>query len=354
MNWRLLVSDVSARIIGVFGFYVTVLTARTWFTIPYGPNVGNILGMGFSVLSLILTAAYLLPRFHDLVIERSFRASGRVPLVLASVLWLLLSVWVLQTSIDDGKPLLPTDWQEFVLKHVTPCMFFLFGLTIFPIGWAYSGAKQRLGDPGEQSALVQAKSTDFETTAYRKRDIWDHLIDAPVVVVLLGSALAYRFGDTISSGPFKAWVDSNYLLSFLVIGAMPWAIMLIRTWVRPPLRQQAKLGVGMKIIAYAIGLPFISFVQFFVTTSHGIPWVWNAVTQNPEATIFYQVVDIEERGRFRGCIEFKTPDKWNHRFTNCGLDSYWAGRLETGDLIEATGELSGFGHTFSRIEAVSN
>ena len=343
MNWRLLFCDIAARFIGLVGLYATVLLARFWFTFANGAMVHTVAMSAVAAFSLVMTGLFLLPKTHDAFLLKTNQFWAFGVFVFVCFIWFCLIGLMLFSYMDYPKRLITDEVHRNIFFYGFPTALLLFSVTIFPFWTSYSGLPVVTASDAEG---MRARKPG------RKSDLWDNICAVFIFSPMFAGVFSAKLGTTTPTAELSDLVNGNFYLALALCFSF-WLPAVANFTLRgfPENRQNKNMGRGTKFVVLGLAGPMLVGLTFFVATSGGASWFWNSVTTNPVGTVHYEVVD-ELSSRRKNCISFQPEGRTDLRFENCGLDRYWGSRLDAGDLVAVTGELSPFGHTFSDIQVL--
>lgn len=361
MRWGLLFTDISARLIGLFGLYCTVLLLLVWARNAGLPEATGQFVLGLGIFSLAMTGLYLVPGLHDKVLRSTVRLLARIPFLLINALWLVLIMAVLTFASESGHRVIPMEFGRQAHIYAIAALLGLFALTIFPFGLAYGDARAELN----RARLLKRLDRDITARAagvldgsqpdrpLRKRDIGDVLAPLPLGLTLVWSLYALRFGDTVQTAQLDRWVEANAVMLFASIAVLIVLPPLLNRHLRAPTTPQgARRGLGRRLALPMLALPVTTGLLLAVLPHDGLPQAWNMATANPVETLHYKLVDMATDPGLGGCVRLAPVDAPQDDMLHCGMDRAFTDQLAPGDIFEATGELSRFGHTFDQVRVL--
>ncbi len=361
MRWGLLFTDLGARIIGVFGLYCTALIITAW-THYIGPPLavwGTI--AGFGLFSFLMTCLYLLPNLHESILRSTVRKGRRVVFVAFNALWLLVSIGFFHAALRNDRAFVPSEWGFEAFAYVATAVAILFALMIFPFGLSYRPAEEEIAGARHLERFQRAQRRDeaaredaAEATAPpRPRDIWDVVTALPLLILFIGSLIALRFGSTVQTASLDAWLDSVWFLSSVAFALIVTPYCL-NHGLRPPVTRLAtRVRKSRRRLMNILSIPMLGVTLHIFVGYDGVPELWNRVTTNPTATVQYKVTGIETYFKLRGCVRLAPTDALDQNMMLCRFGQEFDPGLRVGDVLEVTGELSRFGHTFEEVRRVN-
>lgn len=351
MNWSLMVSDLAGRTIGLIGLMATAVAMHVasahWAMGSDGFTVSALV----CLFMFVMTAVFLIPGMYDRVLKRCMSLGARLVFIVASAMWIVLCLVAISQGFKPPRGLFAQYFPVEFVPYLLATLGFLYVVFIFPFGLTFRSARRFFIQTGDYIQPDKAVEVPQEKT--RKRDIWDHLVELPFYGFLCFPGVAMFFGNSVPTAEWNDWVNSNFWIALVAVGAMTLLPAVLRTYFRPPHNKQIQYSTSKQIMILILCGPIVSFTALWLLWHHGVPVVWNYLTQNSVETIDYEVVDVSTSRRTRGCIGFTPVQAPDLEVSNCGVDSYWASRLEPGDLVRISGELSWFGHSFDHIELES-
>ncbi|MEM8882276.1 MAG: hypothetical protein AAGC82_16925 [Pseudomonadota bacterium] len=368
-------SGASARLIGLLGLAATGILAANAYVIGQQNLVAVALMAVTALFCFVKSGQFLLPRVHALTLTRTVRALPRLIFIAISLAWLLVSAYIV---LDYARTIgfWPASPFARALDLGIVCLLFLF-VFFFMWGAGYRAAAAR----GLMATPVQSDEPEVEYFArspmtadappprqlpkryemvssmdqngpmLRRRDVWDYYAAVMILVAILGGYYAFRFSTTVQSAEFDRIIDANMLFVFGAVTAAFSAPLFLFSVLRPASTPAlARMGYFRKSLLALFATPFIGALLTLVVPFDLVPHAWNAVTPNEPETILYQVVSIEETGRVRDCIRIKPVETPDTEMLTCGLGADLAASIRPGTTLEATGELSFFGHTLESVQ----
>ncbi|WP_170327087.1 hypothetical protein [Ruegeria arenilitoris] len=351
MNWALLASDLAGRTLGLIGLVATAVAVSAssahW-------QVGSdkfALMAGISLFMFSITAIFLIPSLYDRMLRTCLSVGPRAIFVIATGVWVVLALAAISRGFKPPHGLYSQYLPQWIALYMMAALGLLFVVFICPVGLTFSSARSFLLQTG--GYVQPEKKETIPKENLRKRDIWDHLVELPLWLVLIFPSLAGFFGNAVPATGWNQWVTTNFWIALVGVGAITVLPGFFRTLIRPPHRKQIQVGTTAKVFGLLVGAPLIAVIGLWTLRYHGVPLAWNTLTENPVETIEYEVAHVSDSRRTRGCIYFIPRHAPDLEFLNCGLDSYSASRLKPGDIVRVTGELSWFGHSFEHVERQS-
>ncbi|MEM7317469.1 MAG: hypothetical protein AAF408_00455 [Pseudomonadota bacterium] len=357
MRWGLLFCDMSARLIGLFGLYCTVLLLVSWQLSTANSGSSPYLPAALAAFSMLLAASFLWPKLHDGILRRSMPFPGRVMFIAASMSWLFIIIAVFDGSVDGGMDLLPRGWGSASFPFVVAAILALFALTIFPVGLAYRETRETVArQPKPQPVYSPPKSriysTDKDRSPGRRRDLWDLLADVPLIIMLGLALYSYRFGNIAVTGAYETWLAQNWYAVAGAISICGVGPILVRWMAREPLKYHLRLSKPKRRFGVVLFVSAMSVFSVHMVSSYGLPWAWTLATPNAQATLQYRITGVESDGLNRGCTTMQ-PVQGTDRTTHvCAPIAGMDASLKPGDVVNVTGELSRFAHRLSTVSTV--
>lgn len=351
MNWSLLLSDVAARVLGLIGLVATAVAVNA-ASIHWQVGSENFaLFASISLFMFAITAFFLLPTLCDQMLKRCISFGPKVIFVIATGIWLFLALLALRQGFKPPHGLYSQYLPQSTALYIMASLCLLFAVFICPFGLMFRSSRRFFIESGDYIEPERAAETPRQQL--RKRDFWDHLIDLPLYALLVFPGLAMFFGNTVPTAEWDAWVWSHFWAALAAVGTIAVLPTFLRSQFRPPLNKLQPQSTAKRVMLFVLGGPILALLTLWVLWNHGVPLGWNYLTQNPVEMIEYEVVSISTSRRTRGCIDFTPLHAPNLEVSNCGVDSYWASRLQPGDIVRVSGELSWFGHSFEHMELKS-
>lgn len=351
MNWSLLLSDLAGRVFGLIGLVATAVTVNA-SSIHWQIGSENfVLVAAISLFMFAITAIFLLPSLYDQMLRRCISVGPKVIFVVVTGIWIALVLVALSQGFKPPRGLYSQYLPQSIALYLMASLCLLFVVFVCPFGLAFRSSRRFFIDSGDFIEPERSAETSIENL--RKRDIWDHLVELPLWLVLVFPCIVFLFGNTVPATGWNEWVSRNFWIALVTVGAFAILPAFLRTLVRPPHNKQNLMSTTSRALVLLVAIPLLGLFGLWTIRNSGAPITWNYLTENPVGTIDYNVVNTSESRRTRGCIFFSPLHAPDLIVLNCGLDSYSASRLKPGDIVRVTGELSWFGHSFDLIELES-
>ena len=358
MNWMLLFSDLTARLIGLVG---TLATATTIYLAIQAYSDSHPFGFPYAIIalwSLVKTLDFLWPPRHERVVARTQRTWPRLVFLVTTGVWLVLAFASISATANrlglnpDGTMAGPSVGAALVITG----LFVIF----FVLGLGYRAARAQMPEAELQAALTSPKALRRAEErhlqaqgAIRRNDLWDALLGVPLAIPLLLGFISMRDGSTVPTAEHAAWVEANMLLIILAIAAVALVVQIVGVRRAPTTAMHARWSPGFRVLVMmGAGVPLFTGIMWFLGPLHALPYGWHLATTQPVANVTYQVTDIRDGRRSSVCVTLRPDDTPDYEVRSCGFrDSDTAG-LRRGDWLEARGELSRFGHTISEFRVI--
>lgn len=369
MRYSLLISDISAFLIGLVGLYATALflTAPGWLE---ATQIQTLLFLGaFSAFSLVGALVFLLPGTHQRVLHLTCPIPLRLIFVALGVVWLFLSYSIVQTRGSVGIPLL----GELFAGRVAPALVIvaavLFAVTIFPLGLAYREPRrvrreqaalrksQRRAARLERRAMAEVGAIDLRAAVpTRRMTRGEKAVETSTLSRLIGFLVSLAAVASIAAVYALPTVPGPELIALLVanapiLAAAGFAAILLGQALSRledregyPLRRSFGQKLGVIVRAALVGTATAFLVGYF-----GVPAGRALATEGPVETRPYEIThrlalefDFAPR-----CVLLKVPEAPVGLYPYCGFsDEIW-GRIGAGDTIAFTGEATEWGHSLT-------
>jgi hypothetical protein len=365
MNWSLLLSDTLARLVGLLGliacaFWSLVLARRFTGVAAEGTAV---FPSAMFALATFFTLVFLLPNTHDRVMRLTFPVFARLlflPVAIAGLGAVAFGVMGF-TAISP----LEQDVYAIVVTSATMSLGALFAILIFPVGLAYREAKlehrhaqhiRHMQAIRDHEALLARSGSSASRhpvlpngLVLRKSDTIDNLTGLPGLFVFAAVFYGFKISTTVQTAELDQWADRNWLLGSAVCAALVFGPSFLNVMMRgAPYNPRAMNSKWGRRILTAALVPPVSFVAFVGLAYDGVPATWNLIHDAPPATIRYEITDISTGRRTRGCMTLQLAEDPARQMYVCNLPD----SLQVGDVIDATGPLSAYGHSIEQVNLV--
>ena len=364
MNWSLLLSDTLARLVGLVGliacaFWGLVLARR--FTGAAAEGTAVIPSAMFA-LAAFFTLVFLLPNTHDRVMRLTFPFFARLlflPVAIAGLGAVAFGVMALAAVSFER------DLYIIVVTSAVLSLGALFAILIFPFGLAYREAKlehrhaqqiNQMQAIREHEALMARAGSPASRypvlpngMVLRKSDMIDNLTGLPALFVFAAFFYGFKVSTTVQTAELDQWADQNWRLGSAVCAALVFGPSFLNVMMRgAPYNPRTMNSKGGRRILIGAALPPMSFLAFAGLAYDGVPAAWNLIHDAPPATIRYEITDISTGRRTRGCMTLQLVEDPARQMYVCNLSS----SLQVGDVIDATGPLSTYGHSIEQLGIV--
>lgn len=364
MNWSLLLSDTLARLIGLVGliacaFWGIVLARRFTGVAAEGTAV---FPSAMFALATFFTLVFLLPNTHDRVMRLTFPVFARLmflPVAIAGLGAVAFGVMAIAAVSFER------DLYVIVVTSVVLSLGVLFAILIFPFGLAYREARleyrhsqhiRQMQAIRDHEALMARSGSSASRhpvlpngLVLRKSDTIDNLTGLPALFVFAAFFYGFKVSTTVQTAELDQWADQNWLLGSAVCAALVFGPSFLNVMMRgaPYNPRTMNSKWGRRILAAAL-VPPVSFVAFVGLAYDGVPGTWNLIHDPAPATIRYEITDISTGRRTRGCMTLQLADDPTRQMYVCNLPD----SLQVGDVIDATGPLSAYGHSIEQVNIV--
>lgn len=358
MQWNLLFSDVLARIMGVIGLLAAVpVLARA---LSDGGSLSRDLTLNSNVtigaFMVVIALLFLLPKPHDVTLRITRPWALRPAFMVLCLLWGGLVLGELASLVDVvranglGRELLTAVW------FTIPVFLLFFALLVFPFGYGWRAYRDLHAHHAMQRqqrrARAAAESIIPGTTrmtngmVLRKADLLDNLMLVPFVIAMIAAFYGFKVSTTVQTAQWDLWADENLLLGTLAVSAALFGPMFLINLIRgtPYSSKAIQYKWGRRILGAAL-LPPMGLFVYVAVAYDGAPAAWNLVNDPAPATLRYEVTDVSTGRRTRGCVTLVVADQQDRQMYVCNLPD----TLRPGDVIEATGPLSAYGHTINQV-----
>jgi hypothetical protein len=255
-------------------------------------------------------------------------------------------------SLRSGIGYIPAEYG----RAAVGAMLFGFGayvfLFLFPLGISYRYASEFYSDayhPGSGRMPEPKMQVDIGP---RNADFFDFLLRLPLIGVIGVTAFAF-LTDSVAPTLQLDQMAYSYLLPGMALAALLILFKPLVTMLRRPIVDAPRVHPIKKAAFVLLALPMLSLILYFSVAYHAVPWVWQKVKPAEEASLRYVVSENGLNDLVDGCLGLRFQETEDRAFTLCKLDAEITNDLLPGDIIEATGSLSQFGHSLSTLSVVS-
>ncbi|MEM7723863.1 MAG: hypothetical protein AAF376_16050 [Pseudomonadota bacterium] len=356
MRWDLLISDVFARFLGLIGLVAAIpFVLNAMADSETSANADY----SFAAVLALVSLLFLLPKAHDVTLRLTRSWLFRPGFLSLCILWAFMVLAGLFEVKDASATLTYGPQLNAALSVVTIMFVVIFALLILPVGYAW-GAYRDIHLAHEQEKVRRAheamlalqqegSGARHNGMVLRKADIWDHLMAVPLVVAVIAAFYGFRISTTVQTAALDKWADENLIWGAIGIAVVLFAPMFVMNLVRGmpynPRTMQNKWG--RRVLLTVILVPLCPFI-FAAVAYDGVPAVWNLTQGGTPETVRYEITDVSTGRRTRGCVTLRLVDQPDRQMYVCNLPD----TLRVGDVIDATGLLSTYGHTIEQVRVV--
>ena len=356
MSLMLFLSDATARLVGVLGLVGTAaITHQAVSSYPASTESGVVFAL-MALWSLVKTLDFLWPARHKRKIARTQRFFPRLRFLIFTCAWMLVA---LGAMTETAETLELTPGGLFEQAHMGLGLFAMMTLFVvfFVLGLGYRAARAQMPEEARDAALTpprQARRAEEHALraqgVLRKHDIWDALLSLPFAAALILGFISLRSGTTVPTAQHAAWVEANMILIILGLAITAIVMQLAVAKRAPTTAMHARWSPGYRLLVMmGFGVPLLTGLMWYFGPLYALPFGWHLLTDQPVASVTYQVAGIRDGRRSSICVTLVPVDQPDHRVTSCGFDRQSAAGLAPGARLEAVGELSVFGHSLSQL-----
>lgn len=362
MRWDLLFSDLFARILG----FVGLVAAIPFFA--HAVNGGGFVRSNISIQSacimggvtLLVALLFLLPRPFEATLRISRSWVLRPGFFMFCLLWLVL----VAGGLSELKTLAGNFGLTAAPFQITTLVFIVtFLVLVFPLGYGWRAYRDV--HEAHEAQLVQKRAERLAASvvpgserltngmSLRKQDFLDNLMFLPLGALMLLGFYGFKVSSTVQTSEWDQWADENWILGSVIVGGIiigPSILMnLIRGMPYNPRAMQSKWG--RRILATII-MPPLGYLCYLVAAYDALPAAWNLINQAERSTLQYQVLRVTDARRLRDCMQLQLVEDPERRMFVCNVSGELVRDLRPGEIIEATGPLSEYGHSFEQVRIV--
>lgn len=365
MRWDLLLSDTLARLIGLIG----MVAAIPFFADAVsGGNILNrempleaTLGIGGTIVLVALL--FLVPKPFEVALRVSRPWLIRPGFFSLAVMWAILVFLgldqTLQITIDQtlGQQLATIIWWTI------PVFGVLFAVLVFPFGYGWRAYR----DIHQQHEALRVQRLEQEVAAstvpgsrklengmvLRKQDFFDNLMMVPLGLLMLAGGYGFKFDTTVQTAEWDQWADANAVIGTLAVSAAVFGPMVAMNLIRGmPYNPRAMASKWGRRVLATIMLPPLGYLCFVIAAYDAFPSTWNLINEAEQGTLRYEVLDVSSSRRVRDCVQIQLVGDPDRTMYVCNVSGQLVRDLRPGEIIEATGPLSEYGHSFEQINVV--
>ncbi len=373
MKWDLFISDIFARIIGLIGLIAAMPWLVYCFTLEKfsGLQVSFELSVGLSVFLVVVSLLFLLPNVHDKFVRVTRPGLLRFLAVILALGWVFASVFGLRDQYLLSRMLEAPEFATYIIAILAGLLCLGFLLLVAPIGLAWREPRREHALRMEQRAInIAAAETERRNAAQfvggeitsahnpvasarRPADFMDKVVTYPYLIVFAATIYAFKFDATVQTAAFDAQLDGLWVIGTIIATAALFGPMLIHNLIRGvPHNPKSTLPTWL---AWIIGPPFAGLFGFIAFLGGGydvIPSAWNMFNEAENGTIQYEVLDVSDVRRLRDCAQIRIVGDPDRTMYVCNVSGQLVRDLRPGEIIEATGPLSEYGHSFEQVRVV--
>lgn len=363
-------SGVSARLLGLMGLAAAGILALNAAEQGTGDLVALATLATLALFCLVKSVQFLLPRMHAQTLERTMNAWPRIAFIFVSLIWLLLSSFVI---LEFGRQSGIAPPMARVLLGMVIVGLLLF-LIFFLLGASYRAAEAQLArQPASDEPQVEYYARPrspmtadappprklpkrYETITVnphsnlRPRDVWDYYGFIILAVGAIGGILAFRFSSTVQTAELNLLIEAHLRTIYILITLMFAAPMVFVAALRAPASRGMAGVSGLKRLFFLLaGMPVLGGVLTVVIAFDLAPHVWHLATTNEPGTVQYEVVEVERYGALGTCLRISPIAALDQNMVICGLDPAIIASSPPGTRLEATGPLSDYAHTMETV-----
>ena len=371
MRIGLLISDVAAILLGLIGLAALWSFAHTirWDIVLQNGRL--YIFAGFGTMMAVMTAAFLVPPFHQRILRATFPVPGRIVFILLSAGWLFFGLAYLRNlaGMDGlGEAILAPVRAHY--GWVMIAALGLFALTIFPVGLSYAdlraerrAARLAQARAAEADRLLTPTRVPAARSAGRaplfvpkgRQTQWQQAGPAGRVSIVISGGLmatigyAFLIGRTTQTLFLDRLIEDHAVLAIGGLTALAW-LYGIFNWRMIAARARHVQSATTTVFGIVLGYPLIIALLYFGIGYFLVPFGYHAATEHPVETVSYVVTDVDRRGKGKGCVTLLLSPEAENTSLMCSFGRDFGLSLQPGDILVATGERSALGHTLERIE----
>ncbi|MEX3014180.1 hypothetical protein [Gymnodinialimonas hymeniacidonis] len=374
MKWDLFVSDIFARIIGIVG----LVAAMPWIVYCFtqvkfsGLPVETNFAIGISSFLVILSLLFLLPNVHDKFVRITRPGLLRFLIVIVALAWVIVAVFGLRDQYLLSRMLDAPPLTTYVIAAAAGllCLGYLLLVAPFGLAWreprrehalrmeqraiqAAAEQSRRMYAVQSEAAMQQPAHPGPNAIAWRKTDFLDVLLMLPFMALLIATLYGMKFSRTASLPDWNAFGQSNWIAGSAVVFVVVILPMLLGSIFRAPVRNfmRPDSRPPHPVVRFAVGIP-MAIAVYFGAVWYGVPSTAHYVVDTSLATLTYEVERISTSRRSRGCATLVPTNAPDASVSVCNVSGTLVRDLRPGEIIEVTGPLSAYGHTFEQVRIV--
>ncbi len=373
MKWDLFVSDIFARFIGAVG----LVAAMPWIVYCFtqvkfsGMPIESNFAIGISAFLVTLSLLFLLPNVHDRFVRITRPGFLRFLIVIVALAWVIVAIFGLRDQYLLSRMLDAPPVTTYVIATMAGLLCLGYVLLVAPFALAWREPRREHALRMEQKAIAAAateterrnksqivgselgsSATPLPPTR-RPADLMDKIVSAPYLIAFAAIIYAFKFDTTVQTAALDAQLDGMWVVGTLIATALLFGPACLHTLIRgAPHNPKATLPTWL---AWIIGPPFALAFGFLAFVGGGydvVPSAWNMLDDAEIGTIQYEVLDVLDARRLRDCAQIQIVGDPERQMFVCNVSGELVRDLRPGEVIEATGPLSDYGHTFEQVRIV--
>ncbi len=374
MKWDLFVSDIFARIIGLVG----LVAALPWIVYCFtqvkfsGLPIETNFAVGISAFLVTLSLLFLLPNVHDRFVRITRPGALRFLIVIVALAWVIVAVFGLRDQYLLSRMLDAPPATTYVIAAAAGllCIGYLLLVAPFGLAWreprrehalrmeqraiqAAAEQSQRMYAVQSEAGVQQSVRPGPNAIAWRKTDLLDVILMLPFMALLIATIYGMKFSRTASLPDWNAFGQSHWMAGSAIVFVVAILPMLLGSIFRAPVRNfmRPNSNPPHPVVRIVIGIP-MAIAVYFGAVWYGIPSAAHYVVDTTQATLTYEVERVSTSRRSRGCATLIPSSAPDASVSVCNVSGVVVQNLRPGEIIEATGPLSAYGHTFEQVRIV--
>ncbi len=362
MRIRLLLADIFAILVGLFGF------AATYGLMALDCSCGAMNYIGAMILFVPATV-FLLPSAHETVLRWSFSWLTRIPFFLVAAAWSFLSAGILYVLRDVPIPF--PEWS-FLSRNAFEIWLVMMLLLIFNHllpGASYDLLREKKAetrnDPHEYRATsipTTTSSTEHqpssnEVTVPEKRRFAPNRKVLPYIFMMFVPLALFFIGQfyvpAVPSVAYAELYGANGVYAF-VAGLVLSLCVLIEIRVFDSSGQPTKLPTSWYLTRSPLTL--LGGLLFWFASFSAVPVAANLVLSGVKSEASYTIKDIsyDNQCTYQAEVDIAGVTSFRDSYVFCLKDEALAKRLSDGDQIRITGKRTWFGQSIESIQRLSD